>query len=288
MGSWHELSLSELEAQARGGDTWAMRRLSDAYQDGLRGAPVDVERAVGWARHAAESGSARAALRMGDRCNHGVGVPHDVAHAAAWWRMAAERGLMEAQANLASYLRSDGATRAEGDQWLRAAAAQGQPWAKHTIETGDERSHQEKMVAFAAMSLEEMAAAAGDDVDTMEASFRAKGSLAALGGSLAAWISELAHGDPDVEARATMDGERVDFPGVTPIEPDAVESDSIELEIELRWFGTIAVTVGHDDGAWELAVSGSEPRPSAEQARGALARLEGHLRAHMKKVAREE
>lgn len=81
---------------------------------------------------------------MGDRCNHGAGVTHDVTHAAAWWRMAAERGLMEAQANLASYLRSDPTTRDEGDHWLRAAAAQGQPRARHTVETSDERSHQEK------------------------------------------------------------------------------------------------------------------------------------------------
>lgn len=111
---WHHGTAIELEALARSGDTWAMRRLSDLMQCGLRGVPRDPAQAAGWVEYAARAGSARAALRLGDRYQRGVGVAPNASYAIGWWRVAAEAGLMDARVNLASVLLEGDASHPAG------------------------------------------------------------------------------------------------------------------------------------------------------------------------------
>lgn len=269
---WHEGTLADLEALARSGDTWAMRRVSDMYQRGLRGAPVDVATAASWMEHAARAGSARAALRLAARYAAGAGVPKNLEWSFGWFRVAAQGGLMDAQVHVASTLLERDPNDAEGLRWMQQAAALGQPYAKHSLSVTPEQLRAQQ-AAFLTSSLEEMAAGAPDDVDTLEASLESRGPLARIGDALAAWVAELAANDPDVEVRASRDDSPVDFPGTAAFSPSELDDEAIEVTIELRWFGTISVQVGHDGDAFTISVSGSAPYPSQDQARHALERL---------------
>lgn len=269
---WHQGSLADVEALARAGDTWAMRRLSDLHQRGLRGAPTNPELAAQWLEHAARAGSARAALRLAARYAQGAGVPQNHAYADGWMRAAARGGMMDAQVVVATQLLEEDPSHPEGLHWMRAAAELGQPYAKHYLTTTPEalRAQQE---AFLHMSLEEMAAGAPDDVDTLDASFSVHGPLARIGDAIAAWVAEIAANDVDVEVRASRDERPVDFPGTAAFSPTELEDEPIQVEIRLRWFGEITVTVAQDGGPFSIAVSGSAPYPTEQQGRHALQRL---------------
>ena len=126
------------------------------------------------------------------RFNNGDGVDENQAIAFTWWRNAAAAGDADAMSNLIPLMDSENpAEAAEGHRWAELAAAQGVPYAINVL--GGRTAATPDMVAFAQMSLEEMAARAPAPSGT-ELAWSAeeiRGSLAQVNDLVGWWLERL-------------------------------------------------------------------------------------------------
>ncbi len=127
------LRFRSAKAGADAGDPEAQTTLGELYET-AKGAPQDLGMAASLYRAAAQTGDARAALRMGRLIQRLKAMPewarrgHDDltgADPVAWLRRAAEAGLPEAQLALAQALRRSRDCTGDWIGWARKAADQG-------------------------------------------------------------------------------------------------------------------------------------------------------------------
>lgn len=97
-----------LKRAAESGDAKAQLRLAEAYEDG-NGVPQNDGLSIQWLRRAAEAGNADAQNSLGVAYRMGRGVGKDFKEAVAWYRKAAFRGSGNAMHNLATvYFNGEG------------------------------------------------------------------------------------------------------------------------------------------------------------------------------------
>ena len=92
-----------------------------------KGAQTEEEKLVGLSQEA-ESGDAKAQMRLARMYYNGDDMPKDYAKAAGWYQKAADQGIALAQYNLGMmYQNGEGVTKdaAKAAEWLKKAAAQG-------------------------------------------------------------------------------------------------------------------------------------------------------------------
>ncbi len=157
------LNLSELKANAEGGNVEAQGKLGLVYGNGL-GVPRKPTEAVKWYRKAAEQGDANSQNNLGVMYKNGWGVSKDCAEAVKLFRQAAEQGSVKAQENL-GVMYSGGFVQhniPEAIKWFRAAAEKGDIQAEWSLgQLYDDGFHLEKNHAEA-MSWYRKAAEQGD------------------------------------------------------------------------------------------------------------------------------
>ena len=87
-GSWDAPvveSREVLENAAGAGDAVAQFKLALAFQEGSRGGPKDMARALAWYRKAAAGGVTEAQYNLGVIMANGVDAPRDLKDAARWF-----------------------------------------------------------------------------------------------------------------------------------------------------------------------------------------------------------
>jgi TPR repeat protein len=142
--------VTELTAQAVGGDAAALDQLKKAadqgnptaaYDLGLlyysgQGVSKDIKQAVDLFRKAADKGNTTAETIVGQAYLSGEGVPHDDAQAAAWLLKAAEQGDADAQFGLGTmYSEGTGVPKdyKQAFAWLEKSANQGNAEAANNL-----------------------------------------------------------------------------------------------------------------------------------------------------------
>jgi TPR repeat protein len=94
-------SLEELKHYAESGLPSAIIQLGKAYESGLRGAPQDVQAAIGYYMRASSLGDGAAAFRLGEIYRWGrKGVPVDLGMAVRWYESGMTQGNSQAIASL--------------------------------------------------------------------------------------------------------------------------------------------------------------------------------------------
>jgi TPR repeat protein len=122
-----EQDAASLQEGAESGDAKAQVRLGLAYASG-DGVTRDEPSAVAWFRKAAAQGDPAGEYYLGEVYATGRGVPLDYGEALKWLRKAADQGEGHAQYNLAAmYMEGLGVSKDEGEaaKWMRKAADQG-------------------------------------------------------------------------------------------------------------------------------------------------------------------
>ncbi len=273
----YQLSGRELEASATQ-DPHALLQLARLVTHGWRGLPTNEARALELEQHAAAMGYPLAMRRLGDRFNNGDGVDENQQIAFTWWRNAAAAGDVDAMSNLIPLMDSENpAEAAEGRRWAELAAARGVPYAINVLSGGT--SATPDMLAFAQMSLEEMAAKApppsGNELAWSAEEI--KGSLAQINDLVGWWLERLRAVWTDVTHTTTLDGDDVDFPGpvITDL-PESISSDNGTLEVTVR-AGAFHLQLDATlwDEGWNLAVSSFEPHPPPDGQAWLLRELQG-------------
>lgn len=84
--------VTKAEAKAEKGDVAAQLELAKIYASGLKGVPVDQEKAFGWYKKAAEAGNLEAIKEVAQRLSDGNGVKTDYESMKYWWRKGADQG----------------------------------------------------------------------------------------------------------------------------------------------------------------------------------------------------
>lgn len=111
---------------AEKGDADAQDKLSDMYALG-QGVTLNKEKAVFWARKAAEQGLDRSQGKLGDMYAYAFGVTQNYSEAAKWFRKAADQGNRVAQFRLGTLYEYGQGIKADYSQaakWYRLAADQ--------------------------------------------------------------------------------------------------------------------------------------------------------------------
>jgi hypothetical protein len=273
----YQLSGRELEASATQ-NPHALLQLARLVTHGWRGLPTNEARALELEQHAAAMGYPQAMRRLGDRFNNGDGVDENQQIAFTWWRNAAAAGDADAMSNLIPLMDSENpAEAAEGRRWAELAAAQGVPYAINVLSGGT--SATPDMLAFAQMSLEEMAAKAtppsGNELSWSVEEVR--GSLAQINDLVGWWLERLRTVWFDVTHTSTADGEDVDFPCPVVTElPDGISSDNNTLEVTIR-AGAFHLQLDATlwDEGWNLSLSSFEPHPPPDGQAWLLGELQG-------------
>lgn len=123
----YDLGLRLMVEAADRGDARAAARLGEIFELGI-GTRRDAEQAVRWRQLAAERGDPESALRIGRRFAAGDGVARSDEAARSWYRIAAEQGHPVAQLELSKLLGSAGATDSdvrESATWYERAMSAG-------------------------------------------------------------------------------------------------------------------------------------------------------------------
>jgi len=271
----YQLTGRELEAVQH---PHALLQLATWFHQGWRGCPANEAHALQLEQHAAAMGYPRAMRRLGDRFNNGDGVEENQNIAFTWWRNAAAAGDADAMSNLIPLMDSENpAEAAEGRRWCELAAAQGVPYAINVL--GGGTSATPDMVAFAQMSLEEMAARApapsGNELAWSIEGVR--GTLAQINDLVGWWMERLRTVWTDVTHTSTHDGEDVDFPcpDIAAL-PDGISSDNDSLEVTIR-AGTFHLQLDAAlwDEGWNLSLASFEPHPPPDGQAWLLRELHG-------------
>jgi len=125
-----------VEASARQGDFDPMMRLGLDYEEGKHGRDKDFGKAFGYLKRAAEGGSPRAMVFLGDMYENGEGIPVDHAQAISWYLKADAAGDDTAPAEISAFYRAHGgATSAETMKWAQKAVSVN-PVARSYLELG--------------------------------------------------------------------------------------------------------------------------------------------------------
>lgn len=118
-------------------DVRAQLSLGYAYYHG-EGVQQDYAQAVDWYKKAADAGDPFGQEYLGYMYSHGQGVTQDDAQAVAWYRRAAEQSNAGAERSL-GYMYANGRgvprDRIEAVRWYRKAAENGDPEARHFVES---------------------------------------------------------------------------------------------------------------------------------------------------------
>lgn len=117
------------------GSSRAQVILGNTFAHGVQGKP-DYEQSVKWFRKAAEQGQRDGQLGLGLRYALGQGVPVDLEEACRLFTAAADQGLADAQYNLATMCeqgRGASADRSLAVHYYELAADQGMPWAQFRL-----------------------------------------------------------------------------------------------------------------------------------------------------------
>lgn len=126
--SEHQAALAEFEPLAAKGDAVAQLYLGRIYMQG-QGSQPDYNKAISWARKAAERKNVEAQYFLGFLHHYGLGAPQDYREALSWYRRAAERGNAKAQTSLGSmFANGQGAPQdlVKAYKWFKLAAASGE------------------------------------------------------------------------------------------------------------------------------------------------------------------
>src|SRR5947207_12930047 len=131
--------VSQLEAQAKNGDSTAQLKLARAYAHG-DGVSQDGELAAQWYRKAAEQGSAEAQDSLGKLSLSGQGVEQNKQQAVAWFQKSARQGNAGAMFHLgAAYYNGDGVDIDDSLSyaWFTVAKEAGNPRATEAVQRAE-------------------------------------------------------------------------------------------------------------------------------------------------------
>jgi hypothetical protein len=116
------------ECENGGKGVAAMTSLGYDCEDGGKGPTQDYEQAMRWYRKAADMGSAKAMIHVGELYDSGHGVPADYSEAMRWFRKAADKGDGFAMVQI-SYLYQLGhgvpKDEEQARQWMKRAVTSG-------------------------------------------------------------------------------------------------------------------------------------------------------------------
>lgn len=128
--------LAQTYAHAQSGDAKAMMKLAEAYEKG-DGAPQDSHQAVAWFTKAADAGDAAAMYRLGRMYAGGIGVEQDYVDAFDWYKRAAAKGNTEAMYSLGEAYEHGKGVREDIQQavnWYDKATLRGNKSAKAALD----------------------------------------------------------------------------------------------------------------------------------------------------------
>jgi len=128
--------LADTYRQAQSGDARAMVKLAEAYEKG-EGVPIDLPQSVTWLTKAADAGDATAMYLLGRMYAGGIGVEQDYVDAFDWYKRAAANGNTDAMYSLGEAYEHGKGVREDIQQavnWYDKATLRGSKPAKAALD----------------------------------------------------------------------------------------------------------------------------------------------------------